>query len=366
MKIAVDLSFIRPDHTNGGTESCIKNLIKGWIQLGVIGDFHFFIHEDIYRDYCDIYPECSFIVYRCRGGHKTRTTWFQTFILPQWIRTYEIDVIYYPTYTTGYYRKRSIPAVVNPHDIQFKFYPEYFSFFKRWYLNLGYSHSLRKADVVIAISDYVKGTLEHYYGTECSEKIVTLYDPVDFSQKKEQELNEVKKPYILSVSSIAKHKNMLTLIKAFERVISEIPHQLVIVGCKGSGMDELNDYFKNKKLENRICFTDYVTDSNIEWLYRHADLYVTTSLYEGFGMTPIEAMGRGIPTICSTATSLPEATMGLAEYYEPADDDYELADKILKCLSKDSKALETKQIFINRYDKKHIAEEYYKILISLV
>ena len=47
MRVAVDLSFIRPDHTNGGTESCIKNLMKGWINAGVIEQFLFFIHEDV-------------------------------------------------------------------------------------------------------------------------------------------------------------------------------------------------------------------------------------------------------------------------------------------------------------------------------
>ena len=366
MKIAVDLSFIRPDHTNGGTESCIKNLIKGWIQLGVIDNFLFFIHEDIYRDYRIMFPECRFAVYRCRGGHKARTVWFQTCCLPRWIKRYEADVLYYPTYTTGYYRKLSVPAAVNPHDIQFKFYPEYFSAFKRWYLNSGYGHSMKRADLVIAISDYVKETLETYYGKECRDKLMTIYDPVDFSHREEARPDGVREPYILSVSSIAKHKNMLTLIKAFERIAQGIPHQLVIVGCRGNGMDAIHEYLRQKELEERICFTDYVTDSNIEWLYRHADLYVTTSLYEGFGMTPVEAMGRGIPAICSRSTSLPEVTLELAEYYEPADDDAALSSKMTECLAGRDGIPDRRQYFIDRYDMKHIAEELYHRLGEMI
>lgn len=366
MKIAVDLSFVRPDHSNGGTESCIKNLIRGWIQLGVINDFLFFIHEDIYIDYKEIFPECSYAVYRCGGGHKFRTTWFQTCVLPRWVRKYDIDVLYYPTYTSGYYRRISVPVVVNPHDIQFKYYPEYFSALKRWYLHFGYSHSLKTASLIIAISDYVKGSLETYYGEECADKILIIHDPVDFGQKREERPKGIQEQYILSVSSIAKHKNVLTLIKAFERIHYKIPHQLVIVGCKGNGMDEIKEYLMQRGMEGRICFTDYVTDFNIEWLYRHASLYVTTSLYEGFGMTPIEAMGRGIPTVCSRSTSLPEVTMEMAVYYEPAQDVEALAVKMLECLEGMTKPLPDSSIFIAKYDMKHIASKFYHVLGGLV
>ena len=365
MKVAVDLSFIRPDHTNGGTESCIKNLMKGWIEQGIIKNFLFFIHEDIYKEYRKTFPKCEYAVYRLRGGHKIRTTLFQTIILPRWIKTYGIDLVYYPTYTTGYYRSLSIPAVVNPHDVQFKFYPEYFSTAKRLYLDLGYRHSLKQADLVLAISNYVKDSLLYYYGEECRRKICTVYDPVDFSPQEEEPLECVHEPYILSVSSIAKHKNMITLIKAFERLCAQYPHQLVIVGCKGNGMKEIACYIKERKLEERICFTDYVKDSNVEWLYNHASLYVTTSLYEGFGMTPIEAMGRGIPTITSRAASLPEVTMEMAVYYDPPEDDVNLAEQICAVLADDSFHIPDREAFLQTYDKQVIAGKLYHVFEKL-
>ena len=365
MRIAVDLSFIRPDHTNGGTESCIRNLIKGWIQQGVIRDFIFFIHQDIYEAYQREFPVCEYAVYRLRGSHKVRTTLFQTFVLPQWVRVYGVDVLYYPTYTTGYYRRLSVPAAVNPHDVQFKFYPEYFSPLKRWYLDVGYRHSLKRADQILAISNYVRDSLMRFYGKECGDKIRVVYDPVDFSQRDEEPLAYVQQPYILSVSSIAKHKNMLTLVRAFARLNDQIPHQLVIVGCRGNGMEEIAAYLKERKLENRICFTDYVKDSNVEWLYRHAALYVTTSLYEGFGMTPVEAMGRGIPTISSRSASLPEVTMEKAVYYEPAEDDACLAERMREVLEDGSFPVPDQETFIRAYDKCMIAKKLYCVLERL-
>lgn len=365
MTVGVDLSFIRPDHTNGGTESCIKNLIRGWIINGKIKEFIFFIHEDIYKDYKLLFPECHFICYRLEGSHKIRTTWFQTFLLPQFIKKYHIDILYYPTYTSGYYLNMRIPVVVNPHDIQYKYYPEYFSFRKRWYLDFGYSHSLKKADRIIAISNYVKDSLLEFYGNECSDKILTIYDPVDFDSKQSVRPKGILQPYILSVSSIQKHKNMITLIRAFERIYTKVPHQLVIVGCKGNGMDRINKYLKEKNISDRILFTDYIKSEELDWLYTNCSLYVTTSLYEGFGMTPIEAMGRGKPTISSKSTSLPEVTRNKAHYYEPAEDDLALSKVMLEVLESGDTSIIVQEL-IDCYDKSNISNQLYKVFEDLL
>ena len=149
MKIGVDLSFIRPDHTNGGTEACIINLIKGFINIGKIEEFIFFIHEDIYAEYKKMFPTVQFHVYKIGGNHKIRTLLFQTFCLKHLIKDLKIETIYFPTYTTGLRNNYGIPIIVNPHDLQFKFYPEYFSKIKLFYLNELYRSSLKKADKII-------------------------------------------------------------------------------------------------------------------------------------------------------------------------------------------------------------------------
>jgi len=365
MTVGVDLSFIRPDHTNGGTESCMKNLIRGWIINGSIKDFIFFIHEDIHKDYRKLFPECHFICYRLGGSHKVRTTWFQTFILPQLVKKYKIDVLYYPTYTSGYYLAINIPVVINPHDIQYKFYPEYFPLLKHWYLDFGYSHSLKNADKIIAISNYVKDSLLEFYNDQCGDKIQTVYDPVDFDRKQSFMPKGISLPYVLSVSSIQKHKNMITLVRAFERIHTKIPHQLVIVGCKGNGMEKIQEYLQEKNISDRIIFTDYIKSEELDWLYENCSLYVTTSLYEGFGMTPIEAMGRGKPTISTKSASLPEVTRNKAFYYEPAEDDLVLSEVMLEVIEKGNNNNNVKEL-IDCYDKSIISAQLYKVFEDLL
>ncbi|WP_349666703.1 glycosyltransferase family 1 protein [Lacrimispora sp.] len=365
MIVGVDLSFIRPDHTNGGTETCIKNLIRGWMINKKLENFIFFIHEDIHKDYKILFPECHFICYRLRGSHKVRTTWFQTFMLPILVKRYKIDVLYYPTYTSGYYFKIGVPVVINPHDIQYKFYPEYFPFLKRWYLNFGYSHSMKRADRIIAISNYVKDSLQKFYGDQCGDKIQIVYDPVDFDKKQSFKPKGISLPYILSVSSVQKHKNMITLVRAFERIHGKIPHRLVIAGCKGNGMEKIQEYLKEKNISDKILFTDYIKSEELDWLYENCSLYVTTSLYEGFGMTPVEAMGRGKPTISSKSTSLPEVTHNKAFYYEPAEDDLVLSEVMLEVIEKGVNHNDVKDL-IDCYDKSIISAQLYNVFEELL
>lgn len=378
MKIAVDLSFLKPDHTNGGTEAVIRNLMKGWCELELAQEFVFFVHRDVYEEYQKLFPECVFEVYTIKGSHKLRTVIFQTFLLPQIIKKHQPDLLFYPSYVTGYHRRLSIPVVVTPHDIQFKFYPHYFSGFKRAYLQIGYSHALRMADQIVAISDYVKGTLLQYFPKECGDKVITIYNPIHFNDKEEgkthQTIEGICPPIILSVSSIAVHKNMITLIKAYEKIQKNIPYQLVIVGCKGNGMAEINEYLENHDLKGRVIFTDYVNGPQLEWLYDKTVLYVTTSLYEGFGMTPVEAIGRGIPTVSSTSTSLKEVTMNMAEYYEPAENEEILADKMMEMMKKIKQHPEEMKreyrdkgkILRERYREDIIAGQYYQLFKRLV
>ena len=144
MRIGIDLSFIRPDHKNGGTEAAIKNLIKGFEELKALGEiedeFLYFIHRDIYRDYHKIFPKLSYFIYDIKGPHSLRTIRFQTFQLPGLVKEEKLDLLYFPTFQTGLHTRWSLPLVVNPNDIQYKYYPEYFSFLKCCYFQVFYGN----------------------------------------------------------------------------------------------------------------------------------------------------------------------------------------------------------------------------------
>ena len=387
MKIGIDLSFIRPDHKNGGTESALKNLIRGIESIRQQPkykdlEFVFFIHQDIYEDYRLLFPDLNYRIYHTKGSHPVRMIWFQTFVLPGLVKKEHLDLMYFPTFQTGLKKKWNIPLIINPNDIQYKYYPEYFSKAKRIYYNIFYRNSLKKATVLIAISNYVKQSYEEFFKKEIGNKMRVIYAPIDFSgmQDEESEQDDIMQheshnmmdgqDYILCINSLTKHKNLITLIKAFDLLQSE-KLKLVIGGARWNGTNELQEYIESHQLKDKIILTGRLTDGQLQYLYRHARLFVTTSLYEGFGMTPIEAMAAECPVISSKETSLYEVTMGSVNYYEPATDAQQLANRMQDVLQQiDAGQITKTQLeklhheVAARYDKAEIAGQYLDLFLQ--
>lgn len=372
MKIGIDLTFIRPDHKNGGTESSLKNLMKGLLAERKIHDYLFLIHKDLYEDYRKLFPEAEFYVYQMKGKHPVRMILFQTFYLTRIIKEQHIDLMYFPTFQSGLLRKFKVPVVVNTNDIQYKYYPEYFSFLKRKYYDLFYKRAMQKADAIVAISGYVKNTLLEYFGRWAKGKIEVLYVPVDLNRAEEEKFDikgtlgkeeaSENNNYILCINSLTRHKNLITLLKAYDMLEETYKekYRLVIGGAKWNGANELSDYIAQNGLENQVCLTGFLSEGQLTYLYRHARLFVTPSLYEGFGMTPLEAMGAMCPVVSSRETSLYEVTQGLVHYYEPATDAAALCRAITEELAHepDIKLLERNKEATKRYEVETVAANY--------
>ena len=129
------------------------------------------------------------------------------------------------------------------------------------------------------------------------------------------------------------------LIKAFEIIKDEIPHILILKGKITSYWSEvLQPYIVEHNLQTRVILIDRILeDSEVAYLYQNADVFVSPSLMEGFGLTPVEAAIYGTPVICSDIDTLREATMELVDYFSPMD--YQQLSCILKLkLQKKDKA----------------------------
>ncbi len=128
-------------------------------------------------------------------------------------------------------------------------------------------------------------------------------------------------------------------------------------------------YIKEYILSNRVHLIDSLSETDKNNLYRNADLFVSPSLHEGFGRTPIEASMFKIPVITSRETSLPEVTMELVNYYEPARDVEALAEAIIKVLKNppsEEELSRIKCIYENKYKSESIAQNYYDLCKSFI
>jgi glycosyltransferase involved in cell wall biosynthesis len=129
----------------------------------------------------------------------------------------------------------------------------------------------------------------------------------------------VRHPYILSVGVLQPRKNLPRLVEAYGRIAKEIPQHLVLVGKEGWAFEALRRRVAQSGVASRIHFTGYVADADLPPLYAAADLFVYPSLYEGFGLPPLEAMACGTPVVTSNTTSLPEVVGSAAVTVEPTD-----------------------------------------------
>jgi glycosyltransferase involved in cell wall biosynthesis len=200
------------------------------------------------------------------------------------------------------------------HDVAFLVNPGWFSKnFVRFYKFL-IPQIAKKARIVFTVSNFSKSEIVKYIGID-AQKIKVIYNGVSsLSAPKYMEIDYGR--YILTVGSIDKRKNILGLIEAFKlTTINDL--KLIIVG-------DVNSIFNNQgnemlKTSGNIIFTGRVNDAQLAGLYLRAQMFVYPSLYEGFGLPPIEAMQYGCPTLVSDIPSLREVCADASLYLDPVD-----------------------------------------------
>ncbi|PSB35123.1 glycosyltransferase family 4 protein [Chlorogloea sp. CCALA 695] len=137
--------------------------------------------------------------------------------------------------------------------------------------------------------------------------------------------NISESPYLLSISTLEPRKNLTLLIKCFCQIVTENPNldlNLVLVGVSGwKNKDIFEIVEKNSQLKSRIIFTGYIPDNDLSAIYSGAIAFVYPSLYEGFGLPPLEAMQCGIPVITSNTSSLPEVVGNAGITIDPTQSD---------------------------------------------
>lgn len=199
---------------------------------------------------------------------------------------------------------------------------------KRLYAKIMLNAVRIKADAILTISNFTKRELNRLTGCK-NEKIFPIHLGVAESWFcKDETVNPHGRPYLLYVGNVKPHKNLGNLIDAYSLLFDKIPHDLVIIGKKEGFITGDNAVIsKAAKLGGRVHFTGYVNETLLKQYVSHAAIFIFPSLYEGFGLPPLEAMATGCPVIVSNAASLPEVCGDAALYCDPHDIN-DIAEKI--------------------------------------
>jgi glycosyltransferase involved in cell wall biosynthesis len=198
---------------------------------------------------------------------------------------------------------------------------------KQLYARLMFNRVVNKSKKIITISQFSADELLKFTG--CKPDLVrSIHLGVDDALSDTSAKIDAQNPYLLYVGNVKPHKNLATLVDAFQKVAQDIPHDVMIVGKKeGFITGDSILHSVPSEIKDRVRFTGPIDDATLAAYYRAADMFVFPSFYEGFGLPPLEAMAMSCPVIASTAASIPEICGDAALYFDPRSSD-ELAEKI--------------------------------------
>jgi glycosyltransferase involved in cell wall biosynthesis len=250
-------------------------------------------------------------------------------------------------------------SVVTIHDCIHLMFPQYLPNRAAYaYARGSMWNAARKADRILTVSEASKRDILHFFNV-APDKIDVVYNAIDerfWRVPREEEVARVRERYqlahrfVLYVGNIKPHKNLVRLIEAFDRLrhmegFEDV--KLLIIGDEISKLPALRRAVHSHKLHKQVRFLGYLGDDTLAILYRLASVFVFPSLYEGFGLPPLEAMACGTPVVTSNVSSLPEVTGDAAVLVDPTQVD-SIADGMRRVLANPELAAEMREKGLRR------------------
>ena len=248
---------------------------------------------------------------------------------------------------------KDIPRIVDIHDLAAIKYPEW--------VNPNYRKQMEKdledllsSNRIIVKSQYIKNELVNDFGIDPSiidvipNALGSSYHVIGEKLGKREKLGKlIKKDYLLFTGTIEPRKNLETLFKAFRIIRNKYDLDLIVAGGFGWRFEEIITIPQELGIERNVMFTGYTSEKDLSLLYNYAKLFILPSLYEGFGIPPLEAMACGTPVIASNASAIPEVVGDAALLFNPHDHE-ELAHLIDKVLSSEELAANLREKGLER------------------
>lgn len=345
MKIAIDLRMVKRFQTGIGNYQ--DNITFNLIQIDK-KNHYILIHNDDevinrlkekYRDHQSV------SIYKINAGPATIK---QYLILEGTLRKLNPDILITDIITAPILYNKNIHISI--HDIIYEHFPQYANLHIKAFYKILMPYLLRKAKKVITVSKFSQKDISKRFNIKNNKFIIT-YNAIDskvFYKCKKSEVEKIKKKfkikgnYYISVGNIRPHKNIKTLLKAFETLkdIKETNEELIIVGDVDASLgnnyrEQLIENINKNKYKQYIKRLGHISKEDLTILLGGSIALVHPSLFEGFGLTPLEAMACHTAVISSNAASLPEVIGDAGLMFDPLN--IEALSKKMQLISKDKK-----------------------------
>ncbi len=336
LRIGLNLLFLNPKLVGGSTKYGI-NLLR---ELSLIDKTNiYFVY--INKESIVLMPElgANFVLRVLNFEYSNvflRYFWEQI-ILPFYVFKDKLDLLHSLGYVIPL--MTTTKSVVSILDINYKGHLNNMSSVKRLLLGVMVNLSSLFAKKIITISEFSKSQIIHYVKVNPNKVIVTLLSGssdlqtrVAVNTKHLFEKYGINTEYIIAFSSPSLHKNIDRLIEAVRSILnSDLNLKLLLVGHQDKS-GGIKNIIINLDLSDKVIFTGFVPDEDINPLLSHARVFVFPSLYEGFGIPLLDAQACGVPVVSSNAGSLPEVGGSDVVYFNPYDIN-EMKVSILKVLN---------------------------------
>jgi glycosyltransferase involved in cell wall biosynthesis len=247
-------------------------------------------------------------------------------LLPNRLHAAQPDVVWFPHNVSSLGLR--LPTVVSVMDMLYFRLPGFpyreYAWPDTLYMRAFMPRSLRRARRVMAISDWTAGDINHVTGVP-RDRITTIhlapgagFQPVpEVARSAARAKYGLAAPFFFYAGILSPRKNIRLLVEAFGQIHTDVPHDLVLTGGAGYLETPLEDLIEHYGLDGRVRRLGLVPRDDLMALYGAAEAFVFPSLYEGFGIPPLEAFACGCPVICSAATSLGEVAGDAALMFNP-------------------------------------------------
>ena len=218
------------------------------------------------------------------------------------------------------------PFIFTIHDLIHIDVIEESSRSKKAYYNHIIKPAIFRAQKILTVSEYSRQRLLEWSGVD-AERVVVVGNGVDVAFSPEGHKHEPGYPYILYIRNVKPHKNVLKLLEAFSLI--DIPELRLLLS--GSADTATGHAALRLGIYERVIFTGHIPESELPAYYRGAAVVTMPSLYEGFGLPPLEGMAAGVPVVVSNTTSLPEVVGDAGVLVDPAQAE-SIADGLTRAL----------------------------------
>lgn len=331
MKIAIDLTSLADNFS--GIERFTMNIASWLIDISPENDF-ILIYKDRVHD--------KLSNYNTRRNVKTiilerrNKLWFSQITLLSCLYRVKADYYLFMAFPTPlfFFRKGTVTTI---HDIGCWDVPGTMVASSRFFFRILYRKASKFDEKIVTVSEFSRQRIQNKLHIS-QEKICVVYNGIDsnftmnvcnhIKCQKVREKYDLPDRYILCLSTLEPRKNLKLLINACCSLWSkeEIKSELVLAGRKGWKTDNLLNNV-DQKFIHKIHFTGFIDDDDLPLVYHCADVFIFPSLYEGFGIPPLEALAVGTPVISSDGSSLPEILGEAALYFK--NDDQESLEKLI-------------------------------------